>query len=94
MQMKEILEKVSADTGLSQKKVKEVIRSFFNYLSEEFRIAKPGESLRIQGYGTFRVVKRAPKRGRNPRTGEEIQIPARKVLTFKPSEAFIEELKE
>ena len=92
MQMKEILEKVASETELSQKKVKEVIRSFFKYLEEEFRIAKPGESLRIQGYGTFKVVKRAPKRGRNPRTGEEIKIPARKVLTFKPSEAFVEEL--
>ena len=92
MMLKEIVEKVSAETGLSQKKVKEVIRSFFKYLEEEFRIAKPGDNLRIQGYGTFKVVKRAPKRGRNPRTGEEIKIPARKVLTFKPSEAFVEEL--
>ena len=94
MQMKEILEKVASEAELSQKKVKEVIRSFFKYLEEEFRIAKPGESLRIQGYGTFKVVKRKARKARNPQTGEEVEIPPRKVLTFKPSEVFVEELEE
>ena len=94
MYMKLLIEKTAKETELSQAKVREVIRTFFKYLSEQFKDAKPKENLVIPGYGTFKVVKRAPKRGRNPKTGEEIEIPARKVLTFKPSEAFIEELEE
>ena len=94
MRFEELISKVAKETNLTKKDVRQVVKGFFEALAEEFKKAKPGDNLRIQGYGTFKVVKRAPKRGRNPRTGEEIEIPARKVLTFKPSEAFIEELEE
>ncbi len=94
MRFEELISKVAKETNLTKKDVRQAVKGFFEALAEEFKKAKPGDNLRIQGYGTFKVVKRAPKRGRNPRTGEEIEIPARKVLTFKPSEAFIEELEE
>ena len=94
MMLKEILEKTAVDTGLPQAKVKKVIRTFFKYLAEEFRIAEEGDTIRIQGYGTFKVVKRAPKKARNPQTGQVVEIPPRKVLAFKPGKAFVEELEE
>lgn len=42
-------------------------------------------SIRLPGFGTFSVKKRAAREGRNPSTGEHIKIPARKVVTFKPA---------
>jgi len=94
MWLKNILEKTAKETELSQAKVRQVVRTFFKYLSEEFKTAKPGDTVIIQGYGTFKVVKRAPRKARNSQTGEEIEIPARKILIFKPLRAFVEELKE
>jgi len=44
-----------------------------------------GEDVKIVGFGHFRIRRKASRRGRNPQTGESIEITARKVLTFKPS---------
>lgn len=44
-----------------------------------------GETLKVSGFGSFIVKKKSDRRGRNPQTGEEITIEARRVLTFKPS---------
>ena len=44
-----------------------------------------GEDLKISGFGSFTVKKKADRRGRNPQTGESITIEARRILTFKPS---------
>ena len=51
-----------------------------------------GEGLRWGGFGSFKVRERKPRKGRNPRTGEELQIPARKVVTFSPAKALKERL--
>jgi len=47
-----------------------------------------GEPIAIAGFGTFAVRSKRPRRGRNPRTGEEMMIPARRVVTFHPSAIF------
>ena len=44
------------------------------------------------GFGTFKIVDRAERKARNPRTGEEVTVPAKKTLVFKPSKAFISQL--
>ncbi|KIX14970.1 HU family DNA-binding protein [Dethiosulfatarculus sandiegensis] len=44
-----------------------------------------GESIKITGFGTLKVTGRAARRGRNPQTGEKINIPARKTVRFKPA---------
>ncbi len=46
---------------------------------------KKGEKVTITGFGTFRVMDRAAQKGRNPQTGKEITIPARKVVKFRPA---------
>ncbi len=91
MYMKLLIEKTAKETELSQAKVREVIRTFFKYLSEQFKDAKPKENLVIPGYGTFKVVKRKARKARNLQTGKEIRIPPKKVLIFKPGRAFIQE---
>jgi nucleoid DNA-binding protein len=49
------------------------------------RRLKEGESIHIVGFGTFEVVNRKPRRGRNPVTGEPIQLPGHRALVFRPS---------
>ena len=50
-----------------------------------FRCFEKGEDVKIVGFGHFRIRRKASRRGRNPQTGDSIEITARKVLTFKPS---------
>jgi DNA-binding protein HU-beta len=53
---------------------------------------KKGDILSIQGFGSFKVVDRKARKGRNPRTGEEINIPASKAVKFTPGKALKESL--
>jgi len=53
---------------------------------------KNGDSVNISGFGSFKVVKRNARKGRNPRTGKEIKIPARRVVKFTPGKALKESL--
>jgi DNA-binding protein HU-beta len=53
---------------------------------------KKGDTLSIQGFGSFKVVVRKARKGRNPRTGEEINIPASKAVKFTPGKALKESL--
>jgi DNA-binding protein HU-beta len=57
-----------------------------------FDLLSGGEGMRWGGIGSFKVRQRKPRKGRNPRTGEELQIPARKVITFSPAKALKERL--
>ncbi|MCX4309569.1 MAG: HU family DNA-binding protein [Desulfovibrio sp.] len=51
-----------------------------------------GEAISFMGFGTFKVVDRAGRKARNPRTGEEMSVPAKKAFVFKPSKTFISQL--
>jgi DNA-binding protein HU-beta len=65
----------------SKKEAQAVIDSFQNTITAAL---KKGESVTITGFGTFKVSKRKARKGRNPQTGEEIKIKARKVAQFVP----------
>ena len=82
MDFKSLVSRTAQATGLSKKKVREVVLTFFDELGKDFTKARPGEKIRTP-IGVFKVVRRAPRKGRNPRTGEEVQIPAKKILIFK-----------
>jgi len=69
-----------ANHGLSKRQSSSVVESVFDII---FRCFEKGEDVKIVGFGHFR--RKASRRGRNPQTGESIEITARKVLTFKPS---------
>lgn len=73
-----IFEKV----GLSKKEAQDIIEIIFDSLKQTF---KEGESVKISGFGTFHVRKKASRRGRNPKTGQDIEITPRRVITFKTS---------
>ncbi|MCE5194216.1 MAG: integration host factor subunit alpha [Nitrospiraceae bacterium] len=68
--------------GLSKKEAQDIIEIIFDSLKQTF---KEGESVKISGFGTFIVRKKASRRGRNPKTGEDIEITPRKVITFRIS---------
>ena len=57
-----------------------------------FDLLSDGKGVHWGGVGSFKVRQRKPRKGRNPRTGEELQIPARKVVTFSPAKALKERL--
>ena len=57
-----------------------------------FDALSAGEDVSWRGLGSFKIRQRKPRKGRNPRTGEELQIPARKVITFSPAKALKQKL--
>lgn len=67
--------------------------SAYNTLFSLFgKALKNGDSVAVSGFGSFKPVKRAARKGRNPRTGAEIQIPASTSIKFTPSKALKESL--
>ena len=68
--------------GLSKRQSASVVESVFNIM---FRCFEKGEDAKIGGFGHFSIRQKLSRRGRNPQTGDSLEITARKVLTFKPS---------
>ncbi|ACD96072.1 integration host factor subunit alpha [Trichlorobacter lovleyi] len=77
----DLVEKIQASIGLSRKDAAVMLESVFSIMKESL---EAGETIKISGFGSFVVSRKAARRGRNPQTGEAITIEARKVLTFKP----------
>ena len=69
--------------GFSKKEAAEVVEAVFEEMKE---ILAAGEKIKISGFGNFVVRDKNARAGRNPQTGQEITISARRVLTFKPSQ--------
>lgn len=79
----DIVETVHRKIGLSKKDSTEIVEDVFELIK---RTLERGESVKISGFGKFGLRSKKPRRGRNPKTGEEIEITARRVLSFKPSQ--------
>jgi integration host factor subunit alpha len=73
--------------GLSKKEASEILEIVLGAIKETL---KEGEMAKISGFGNFSVRKKGARKGRNPKSGEEIEITPRKVVTFKPSMVFKE----
>lgn len=78
----ELIDVLSSKTGMTKKDCANVLDAFQDTVKES--LAK-GDKLQLVGFGTFEVAERAERKGRNPKTGEEILIPATKSPKFKPS---------
>lgn len=79
----DIVEKLYSKIGLSKKESTDIVELVFDTMKETL---EKGDRIKISGFGNFVIRKKNPRIGRNPQTGEEIEISARKVLTFKPSQ--------
>ncbi len=88
MNKTDLIDAIYEETGITKKDVGTVVNSMFdvisNYLSEEAKKEpKDRQSVQIIGFGKFEVRDRGERKGRNPKTNEEIIIPARNVPAFK-----------
>ena len=83
----ELIARVAEVTELPKKDVTRVVDAVFQTISETLQ---KGEKVQLVGFGSFEVRERSARKGRNPQTGEEIEIPASKVPAFKPGKALKE----
>ncbi len=79
----DLIESVYRTTGFSKKESAAIVEMVFDLMKHTLQ---DGEKIKIAGFGNFVVKDKASRRGRNPQTGNEIEISARKILTFKPSQ--------
>ncbi|UCF87836.1 MAG: integration host factor subunit alpha [bacterium] len=79
----DIVEVVHTRTGFSKKESSEAVESILDILKE---VLEQGEKIKLSGFGNFVIRNKEVRKGRNPKTGEEMEISARSVLTFKPSQ--------
>jgi integration host factor subunit alpha len=79
----DIIEQIYEKVGFSKKESAEIVELVFDTMKETL---EKGEKIKISGFGNFVVRQKRPRIGRNPQTGEEIEISARKVMTFRPSQ--------
>lgn len=84
MNKKDIIKKISENTGATQKDATIIVDELLSIIVENVQTDK----VSIAGFGTFEVVERAARMGRNPQTGESIEIHASKAPKFKPAKAF------
>ena len=79
----DIVENIFEKVGFSKKDVAEVVELTFEKIKESL---EKEENVKISGFGNFMVRQKRARRGRNPQTGKDMTITARRVLTFKPSQ--------
>jgi integration host factor subunit alpha len=89
MTKNDIIQKVHNQLGYSKKDSAVLVEQVFEIIKENLA---HGEKIKISGFGSFVVKEKQAQKGRNPQTGEEIEISARKVLTFKPSQVLRKDL--
>ncbi|APZ97009.1 HU family DNA-binding protein [Fuerstiella marisgermanici] len=81
MTKKEIVKAISEELGLTQLKTKEIVQKTFDAIVET--LVTDGR-IELRNFGVFEVKKRAARKARNPRTGGQVEVPAKFVVTFKP----------
>ncbi|WP_029520722.1 MULTISPECIES: HU family DNA-binding protein [unclassified Persephonella] len=86
----ELVAKVAAQAGTTKAAAERCVNAFVAALTEAL---EKGERVALPGLGVFNVKERKARKGRNPRTGEVIKIPARKVVTFHPAKSLKERVK-
>ena len=81
MNKAQLIEAIAAKAGMTKADAKKAVDAFVGATAAAL---KKGDKVSLIGFGTFAVTKRAARKGRNPQTGKELNIPAKKVVKFKP----------
>lgn len=81
----DIINGIFENIGLSRNESQEIVERIFNIIKDTLI---SGEPVKLSGFGTFNVRKKNARIGRNPKTKQEVEIPQRKVVTFKTSSIF------
>jgi integration host factor subunit alpha len=79
----DLVEKLLDELDLNKRDAKELVDQFFEEIKNEL---EAGNSVKLSGFGNFDLRDKRQRPGRNPKTGEEIPITARRVVTFKPGQ--------
>ncbi len=84
MNKSELVNKVSESSEMSKKDAAKAVDAIFEAISDALQ---SGDKVQLVGFGNFEVRERSARKGRNPQTGDEIDIPASRVPAFKPGKA-------
>ncbi|MHB8880027.1 MAG: integration host factor subunit alpha [Thermodesulfovibrionales bacterium] len=87
----DIVDTIFEKVGLSKKEAQDIVEILFDTMRQTF---VEGESLKISGFGTFNVRKKLARRGRNPKTGQDLEITPRRVITFRVSNQLKQEIEK
>lgn len=79
----ELSQKLTDTLGLNKRESKTIVEDFFGQIGD---ILETGEDVKLSGFGNFELRDKSPRPGRNPRTGQDVPITARRVVTFKPGQ--------
>ncbi|WP_152393962.1 HU family DNA-binding protein [Paenibacillus guangzhouensis] len=90
MNKSELIAQVAEATELSKKDVTKAVDAVFDAISAALQ---NGDKVQLVGFGNFEVRERSARKGRNPQTGQEIEIPASKIPAFKPGKALKDGIK-
>lgn len=91
MTKKEIVRTISEEIGLTQLKTKEIVQKTFDAIVEA--LVAEGR-IELRNFGVFEVKRRAPRKARNPRTGDQVDVAEKYVVTFKPGKEMEEQVRE
>ena len=79
----DIADRLFEEVGLNKREAKEFVDAFFEAVKAAL---EDGENVKLSGFGNFQLREKNQRPGRNPKTGEEIPISARRVVTFRPGQ--------
>ena len=85
-----IVESLNDEIGLNKREAKELVDSFFDNIK---RLLSQGQEIKLSGFGNFQLKNKSSRPGRNPRTGDDVEITARRVVTFKSGQKLKESVK-
>ena len=86
----DIVEDLNNEIGLNKREAKELVDLLFNDIKN---LLSEGHEVKLSGFGNFQLRDKLPRPGRNPRTGEDVEISARRVVTFKSGQKLKESVK-
>ena len=79
----DIADRLFNEVGLNKREAKDFVDAYFEIIREAL---ESGENVKLSGFGNFQLREKNQRPGRNPKTGEEIPISARRVVTFRPGQ--------
>jgi len=86
----DIVEDLNNEIGLNKREAKELVDMLFDEIKN---LLSEGHEVKLSGFGNFQLRDKSPRPGRNPRTGEDVEISARRVVTFKSGQKLKESVK-
>ena len=86
----DIVENLNNEIGLNKREAKELVDMLFNDIKN---LLSEGHEVKLSGFGNFQLRDKSARPGRNPRTGEDVEISARRVVTFKSGQKLKESVK-